>query len=109
MDYPFKWRHYQPELILLCVRWYLRYDLSYRDLAEMMAERALTLDHTCAGYLSRPCKILPLFSNGWLKYSPLPSQPTNRPTAEINAGSGTIPRRPKSILPRGAAPRSIRM
>ena len=34
---PFKWRHFQPEIILLCVRWYLRYPLSYRDLEEMMA------------------------------------------------------------------------
>jgi transposase, IS6 family len=31
---------------LLCVRWYLRYCLSYRDLEEMMAERGLNLDHT---------------------------------------------------------------
>ncbi len=29
---PFKWRHYEGEIILLCVRWYLRYALSYRDL-----------------------------------------------------------------------------
>jgi transposase, IS6 family len=45
-DNPFKWRHYQPEIILLCVRWYLRYSLSYRDLEEMMAERGLHVDHT---------------------------------------------------------------
>jgi transposase-like protein len=43
---PFKWRHYEPEIILLCVRWYLRYSLSYRDLEEMMAERGLHVDHT---------------------------------------------------------------
>jgi transposase, IS6 family len=43
---PFKWRHYQSEIILLCVRWYLRYALSYRDLEEMMEERGLSLDHT---------------------------------------------------------------
>jgi transposase, IS6 family len=43
---PFKWRHYAPAIILLCVRWYLRYSLSYRDLAEMMAERGLHVDHT---------------------------------------------------------------
>jgi hypothetical protein len=43
---PFKWRHYQDEIILLCVRWYLRYALSYRDLEEMMEERNLTVDHT---------------------------------------------------------------
>jgi transposase-like protein len=30
---------------MLCVRWYLRYSLSYRDLEEMMAERGLAVDH----------------------------------------------------------------
>jgi hypothetical protein len=43
---PFKWRHFQAEIILLCVRWYLRYPLSYRDLEEMMLERGLHIDHT---------------------------------------------------------------
>ena len=42
----FKYRHYQAEIILLCLRWYLRYSLSYRDLEEMMAERGLSVDHT---------------------------------------------------------------
>src|SRR5712664_3517055 len=32
-------------IIILCVRWYLRYSLSYRDLEEMMAERGLSVDH----------------------------------------------------------------
>ncbi len=43
---PFKWRHFQSDIILLCVRWYLRYSLSYRDLEEMMLERGLHVDHT---------------------------------------------------------------
>jgi IS6 family transposase len=43
---PFKWRHFEAEIILLCVRWYLRYALSYRDLEEMMLERGLQVDHT---------------------------------------------------------------
>jgi transposase-like protein len=43
---PFKWRHFEAEIILLCVRWYLRYALSYRDLEEMMRERGLPVDHT---------------------------------------------------------------
>jgi transposase, IS6 family len=42
----FKWRHFEAEIILLCVRWYLRYALSYRDLEEMMRERGLHVDHT---------------------------------------------------------------
>jgi len=43
---PFKWRHFQKEIILLNVRWYLRYPLSYRDLSEMMSERGLSVDHS---------------------------------------------------------------
>src|SRR5215472_8128650 len=45
-QHPFKWRHFQSEIILQCVRWYLRYTLSYRDLEEMMQERGLQVDHT---------------------------------------------------------------
>ena len=42
----FKWRHFAGELILLCVRWYCKYGISYRDLEEMMAERGVAVDHT---------------------------------------------------------------
>jgi IS6 family transposase len=43
---PFKWRHFEPTIILLGVRWYCRYQLSYRDLEEMMRERGLDVDHS---------------------------------------------------------------
>src|ERR1700694_34082 len=43
---PFKWRQFESEIILLCVRWYLRYSLSYRNLEEMMRERGLQVDHS---------------------------------------------------------------
>jgi transposase-like protein len=43
---PFKWRHYASDVILLCVRWYCRYSLSYRDVGEMMKERGLDVDHS---------------------------------------------------------------
>ncbi len=39
----FKWKHSQPDIILLTVRWYLRYSISFRDLVEMMEERGLSL------------------------------------------------------------------
>ena len=42
----FAGRHFDREVIVLCVRWYLRYKLSFRDLVEMMAERGLDLAHT---------------------------------------------------------------
>lgn len=41
----FRGRHFEDVVIVLCVRWYLRYSLSYRDLEEMMAERGLSIDH----------------------------------------------------------------
>ncbi|WP_342048535.1 IS6 family transposase [Bacillus sp. OTU530] len=42
----FKWKHYEPEIILHVVRWYLRYSLSLRDLVEMMEERGICVAHT---------------------------------------------------------------
>ena len=42
---PFCGRHFADVVILLCVRWHLRYSLSYRDLEEIMAERGLSVDH----------------------------------------------------------------
>ena len=43
---PFRWRHFQADILLLCVRWYLRYALSDRDLEEIMVERGPSVDHT---------------------------------------------------------------
>jgi transposase-like protein len=42
----FKGRHFDREIIILCVRWYLRFKLSFRDLVEMMVERGISLAHT---------------------------------------------------------------
>jgi transposase-like protein len=42
----FKFKQYESEIILLTVRWYLKYSLSYRNLAEMMGERGLHMAHT---------------------------------------------------------------
>jgi transposase, IS6 family len=43
---PFRWHHFEGRIILLYVRWYLCYCLSYRDLEEVMAERGLGIGHT---------------------------------------------------------------
>ena len=42
----FKWRHFEPEIIVCAVRWYLRFSLSYRDVEELLMERGLPADHT---------------------------------------------------------------
>src|SRR6201987_3901028 len=41
----FKWRKFEPEVILLAVGWYLRFSLSYRDVEELLAERGVHADH----------------------------------------------------------------
>jgi len=42
----FKGRQFDESVILLCVRWYLAYNLSLRDLEEMIAGRGIAVDHT---------------------------------------------------------------
>src|SRR5438270_7829782 len=42
----FKGRHFPADFILLCVRWYLKFNISYRHLAEMMQERSFDVHHT---------------------------------------------------------------
>src|SRR5438067_4971315 len=42
----FKGRHFDHSIIILCVRWYITYKLSYRDLVQMMAERGVDVSHT---------------------------------------------------------------
>ncbi len=42
----FKQRHFEKSIILLAVRWYLSYSLSYRDIEEMMLERGIEIDHS---------------------------------------------------------------
>jgi hypothetical protein len=42
----FKGAHFEKEIILTCVRWYVAYPLSYRQLEEMMQERGVTVDHS---------------------------------------------------------------
>jgi IS6 family transposase len=49
----FKWRQFEPEVILVAVGWCLRFSLSYRDVEELLAERGLHADHVtvwrCSG------------------------------------------------------------
>jgi transposase-like protein len=41
----FKGQHFDREIIILCVRWYLTFKLRFRDLIQMMAERGMALTH----------------------------------------------------------------
>jgi transposase, IS6 family len=44
---PFKGRQYPGEVILLAVRWYLRYPLAYEHVSELLTERGLHVDRSC--------------------------------------------------------------
>ncbi|MDH1182123.1 IS6 family transposase [Achromobacter mucicolens] len=63
----FKGRHFEREIIILCVRWYLRFKLSSRDLVEMMAERGLTVAHTTI--LRWVQRFVPEFEKRWNRYA----------------------------------------
>lgn len=42
----FKGRHFQKDIILVAVGYYLRFSLSYRDLVEILRDRGIAAHHT---------------------------------------------------------------
>jgi transposase-like protein len=66
-DELFKGRHFEREIIVLCVRWYLRFKLSLRDLVEMMAERGLALAHTTM--MRWVQRFVPEFEKRWDRFA----------------------------------------
>lgn len=62
----FHGRHFDRSIIILCVRWYLTYKLSYRDLVEMMAERGVAVSHTTI--LRWVQRLVPEFEKRWRRY-----------------------------------------
>lgn len=58
--------HYPVDVILLCVRWYVAYSLSTRNLEEMMAERGIAVDHSTV--YRWVIKLLPLFEKTFRKH-----------------------------------------
>jgi transposase-like protein len=63
----FKGRHFDQEIIILCVRWYLAFKLSSRDLVQMMAERGIALTHTTI--LRWVQRYVPEFEKRWSRYA----------------------------------------
>ncbi|MBP0633420.1 IS6 family transposase, partial [Cupriavidus sp. AcVe19-1a] len=58
--------HYPLDVILLCVRWYVAYSLSLRDLEEMMAERGIAVGHSTVHRWV--IKLLPLFEKAFRRH-----------------------------------------
>ena len=63
----FKGRHFDQEIIVLCVRWYLAFKLSSRDLVQMMAERGIALAHTTI--LRWVQRYVPDFEKRWSRHA----------------------------------------
>lgn len=68
-------RRFQVEVIEQCVRWYITYRLSYRDLVAIMAERGVVVSHTTI--LRWVLHYLPEFERRWARYK-RPVQPSWR-------------------------------
>ena len=74
---------FPPDMILLAVRWYLRFGLSYRDVEELLAERGVTVDHvTIYRWVQR--------------FTPELTPPDRAATQSVADGSST---RPTSVSP----------
>jgi transposase-like protein len=67
IDALFKGRHFDQEIIIVCVRWYLRFKLSFRDLVEMMAERGVALAHTTI--MRWVQRYVPEFEKRWNRFA----------------------------------------
>lgn len=67
MEELFAGRHFDREVIILCIRWYLRFKLSLRDLVEMSAERGVPLAHTTI--LRWVQRYAPEFVKRWNRFS----------------------------------------
>lgn len=66
-DAIYRRRRFQPEIIELCVRWYITYRLSYRDLVSMMAERGINVSHTTI--LRWVLRYVPEFEKRWAQHA----------------------------------------
>jgi transposase-like protein len=60
-------RRFDAEIIELCVRWYITYWLSYRDLVAMMAERGISVSHTTIHRWV--IRYVPEFEKRWNRYT----------------------------------------
>lgn len=45
INFSFSYRQFPKDIILMAVRWYVAYPLSYRDIEELLVERGVKVDH----------------------------------------------------------------
>ena len=115
-------RRFDAEIIELCVRWYITYRLSYRDLVAMMAERGIAVSHTTIHRWV--IRYVPEFEKRWNRFArpvnnswrvdetyikvrgkwnyPLSGRRQARQDGGFSASSGSRYRRSAGVLPKGA-------
>ena len=67
VDGLFTGRHFDSQIIIVCVSWYTSFKLSFRDLVIMMADRGISLAHTTI--LRWVQHYLPEFEKRWKRYA----------------------------------------
>src|ERR1043166_9039456 len=91
----FNWRHFEFEIIVCAVRWYLRVSLSYRDVEELLMERGIPADHTTIWRIAQRQMVVWTSRNcSWNEVSPLTTPPFGaalcaRTEQEMPAGTET--------------------
>jgi transposase-like protein len=66
-DRIYRRRGFDAEIIELCVRWYISYRLSYRDLVELMADRGVAVSHTTI--MRWVIRYVPEFEKRWNRFA----------------------------------------
>src|ERR1700730_17636866 len=83
-----KGRHFDREVIILCVRWYLWFKVSLRDLVEMMAEHGLSMAHTTI--MRWVQRYAPEFEKRWRRFA--------RAGRPVMAGRRDIRQDPRQVV-----------
>ena len=88
-------RRFSAETIETCVRWYITYRLSYRDLVAMMAERGIEVSHTTI--MRWVLRYVPEYERRWPRFAPMPGLKSFRAVATELQPNG--PRRRSQYRP----------
>jgi transposase-like protein len=92
----YRGRRFQSEIIELCVRWYLTYRLSYRDLVAMMAERGVRVSHTTIFRWVQ--QYVPEFDRRWSRYATPVHSSWRMDETAISVRGGVADAEPAQIL-----------
>ena len=79
-------RRFSAETIELCVRWYITYRLSYRDLSAMMAEREIVVSHTTV--MRWLLRYVPEYERRWARFARPPGSSWRMDETAVNVRGG---------------------